>query len=142
MKKGNSTRLIYGIGLILVAVAFVLPIIDLGLLGELNGFEIGKILGSFKSSCQVALIAVFGFAVLGAVGSFLPKMKILDLVSFIGLIASAIFFFVSLGVKSNAKAPSWLTDFALDICGIGFYVLLGGLVVAIVGFVLSLGKKR
>lgn len=145
MKGKFPVRAIYGIGLACIAVGFAMPLLDLWITKP-NGFEIFELLDAFKSGIEIAGYVLFGCACVGAVCAFVPKLKTVDLVSFIGIVGSLVYVLIRLGVKvggkSSGKTPSFITDFAFDMLEPGAFVLIIGLILAIIGFVMSLGKKR
>lgn len=141
MKKIFSS--FFGIGMLLIGIGFALPMIDFGLFGSINGFKLANTFGKFNQLLQYVLYGIFIFACVGGILSFIQKTKAVSIISFIIVIAGFIFTAFELGAnKVNvSKIPNFVTNFALDMLAPGAIILAIGVVVSIIGFIFSLGKK-
>ena len=84
MKHNSVLRFVYGLGLIVAAVGFAMPLIDLGIFGgTFNGFQIAKLLDTVP---QICLYALFGLCCVGGILAFIPKTSKIDILIFLLLI--------------------------------------------------------
>jgi len=125
-KKKNSMSLLYLIGMIAVVVGCFLPIIEvkLGPLGSIKTNVI-RAFQSLDSANSWWQLLMFVAAIVGAVLS-LVSVKNGNLIKLVALIASIVgglIFFVDAG----------FFDYFFKIVGIGFFVIIGGWVVALIG---------
>ncbi|MBP5251501.1 MAG: hypothetical protein J6Z17_03700 [Treponema sp.] len=123
MSKGKNLPLFYLIGMAAVIVGSFLPIISvLGL-----KFTVLDAFGSLKTLRSVMALIMFVAAIVGVVFCFLGS-KNGALIKTVALFASII-----CGVIFFAKAGFF--DGWFDVVGIGFYVIVAGWIVAVIGFV-------
>ncbi|MCR4939743.1 MAG: hypothetical protein K5930_06500 [Treponemataceae bacterium] len=149
MKRNSVMRYVYGLGLIIAAVGFALPIIDLGIFGgKFNGFQIADFLGKMPKIC---LYVLFGLFCLGGILAFVPKLKKIDLLVFLLIIidvAAMVFSFT--GGKSSGNSVlgdlfgDSIANLVLDLLQPGAWMLIIGFALALIAFILGFfvkGKK-
>jgi len=153
--KNTIARMIYGAGMLIAAIGFLLPMLNFGIFGTVNGFQLAKTLGKFKDAIQFFLIAMFVIMCIAAVVAFIPNLQIADWGTFGLFILNVIIFLINLGAfknsgkpknhhKSNFKmpVPDFVKDFGKNIAfntiKPGFYLLIIGIIIAIVGIVLTI----
>lgn len=133
MGKKSSLPIIYLIGMALVAIGFCCPMFSGKLLGSSNGFKFIN----FDNSGFVTIGALLIFigAIVGIVGCFLPKLSILKLVGLAVSVVGGIILIV--GFTTNGGIYKAIGKGFLKHATFGFYMIVAGWVVAIVGFVLK-----
>ncbi len=145
MKKSSVMRYVYGIGLIVAAIGFALPIIDLGLLGSYNGFQIANGLKTLPQICVYVLFALF---CIGGILAFVPKTSKYDAIVFllilIDIVAVVLYFVIgksggNSGIFANIGAAigKGIAKFIFNSLAAGAWIFIIGFVVAIVGFILK-----
>lgn len=131
MGKKSSLPIIYLIGMALVAIGFCCPMFSGKILGSSNGFNFIN----FKNSSFVTIgaLLVFVGAIAGILGCFIPSLSILKMV---GLIVSVIGgVILVIGFTTNGGVYKAIGKGFLKHASFGFYMLIAGWVLAIVGFV-------
>lgn len=128
MAKKTSLNLLYLIGMALVVLGFCMPMFS-GFLGSANGFQFINFKNSGFVTIGALLVIVGGIA--GLAACFLPQLSgmkfIFLLVSIIGGVILVVGFLTNGGIyKAIGKGIIKHATF-------GFYCLLAGWVVAIVG---------
>ena len=128
-----SMRIISKVGLLLVVIGFFMPITC-----NMNGFKLVENSSNYGGSAilTMGLYGIFVFSCMGCVLLLLLLMKKaisykLDWVAIIGVAASVIVVFAKIDNSiGRTKYQS------------GAYLIIAGLIVAIVFAILALGKKR
>lgn len=149
MRRSTVMQYVYGLGLILAAIGFVMPVIDLGLFGgKFNGFQIANFIGKMP---QVCLYVLFGLFCIGGIVAFVPKMRKIDLLVFLLIIIDIVAMVFSFtGGKSGGSSligdlfGDSIAKLVLDLMQPGAWILIIGFVLALVAFILKLfvkGKK-
>ena len=131
-KKGVSLPLIYLIGVLLVAIGFCCPMIK-GLFGSsANGFDFIK---NAKEGSFVAIgaILIIVGAILGIVACFVPQLKGLKLIFALVILAGAIILII--GFTTNGRIYKAIGKHLLKNALVGFYMVVAGIVVSILGAV-------
>ena len=141
MKRSSTMRYVYGLGLIVAAIGFILPIIDAGIFGTMNGFDLAN---SLKVLPQICLYVLFGLFCVGGIIAFIPKFKKYDSLAFlliiIDIVAIVLYFIIGNSGGSSALGDlfgSSIRKLIMDLLGVGAWILLVGFIVAIVGFILK-----
>ena len=131
MAKKKSLPLIYLIGMALVVIGFCCPVFDL-FLGTLNGFDFINF-DNFVTTSIAALLIIVG-AVLGLVFCFVggKNSGMLKLVGLIATIAGGVVLII--GYSDNMFSKG-IGKFFIDIATYGFYMVIAGWIVALVGWV-------
>ena len=142
MKRSSTMRYVYGLGLIVAAIGFILPIISVNLLvttANYNGFQLAN---SLKVLPQICLYILFGLFCIGGIIAFIPKFKKYDSIVFLlilaDIVAVVLYFIIgkSGGILGDLIGKS-IKSIIFDILGVGAWILLIGFIVAIVGFILK-----
>ena len=131
MGKKSSLPIIYLISMALVVIGFCCPMFSGKILGSSNGFNFIN----FKNSSFVTIGALLVFigAIAGILGCFIPSLSILKMV---GLIASVIGgVILVIGFTTNGGIYKAIGKGFIKHAAFGFYMLVAGWVLAIVGFV-------
>lgn len=141
MRRSSVMRYVYGVALIAAAIGFALPIIDAGLLGSYNGFQLGKMLGTVPQICFYVMFALF---CIGGIIAFVPKTTKYDLLFFcliiIDIVSMVIYF---LAGKKGGSSALWnifgesITKLIFNLLQPGAWIFAIGFVVAIVAFILK-----
>ena len=141
MKRSSAMRYVYGLGLIVAAIGFVLPIVDIGIFGTLNGFDVANTL---KVLPQICLYVLFGLFCIGGIIAFVPKCKKYDSLAFlliiVDIVAIVLYFVIGNSGGSSVIGElfgSSIKKLIMDLLGVGAWILLIGFIVAIVGFILK-----
>ena len=131
MAKKGSLPLIYMIGMALVVVGFICPVFDF-FIGTLNGFDFINF-KDFGTTTIGALLIIVG-AVLGLVFCFVggKNSGMLKLVGLLVSIAGGVVLIIS---YSGDVFSEGIGKFFIDVATYGFYMILAGWVVALVGWV-------
>lgn len=135
-KKGSSVSLLYVIGMALAVVGFFLPMFK-GLFGSTaNGFSFIKNIDNGGFAAIGALVIFIGavvglvWAVLPMVGIKLPASDLVKLLAVLALVVGIVILFVGFTQSKVYKAVAkGLFKHAMY----GFYVLVAGIVLAVVG---------
>ena len=129
MAKKSGLPLIYLIGMALVAVGFCLPVFDL-FIGTLNGFDFIN----FKEfgMTTIGALLIFGGAIVGLVSCFVKKGGTLKLV---GLALSILGGVVLIIGYSDNMFSKGIGKFFIDVATYGFYMILAGWILGLVGYV-------
>lgn len=126
-KKKSSTGLLYLIGMIAVVVGCFLPIIEvnLGFLGSIKTNVI-KAFQSLNTANSWYQLIMFVAAIAGVVFCFLggKNSGLIKLIALVATIVAGIIFFVNAG----------FFDHFFKIVGVGFFVIIGGWIVAAIGY--------
>lgn len=132
-KKKVSLPIIYLIGMALVAIGFCCPMFSGKILGSSNGFSFIN----FDNSGFVTIgaILVFVGAIVGIVGCFLPNLSILKLVGLCVSIVGGVILVI--GFTTNGGIYKAIGKGFLKHATFGFYMIVAGWVVALVGFILK-----
>ena len=129
MSRKSGSLPLYLIGMILVAVGFFLPIFKVSIgpfSGSTNGFDL---VGNGNSMMKIAALLVFAGAVVGVICSFINKGGLLKLLALIVSIAGGLYCFFN----TSSTAHSIL----FKIVGVGFYLIIAGWVIALLGYLAS-----
>lgn len=130
-KKSKKAKLpiIYLIGMLAVIVGFICPMFDIKI-AVANGFDFID----FKSSSFVSIgaILIFAGAVAGVIAAFLPKMKMLKVIGLVVTIIGGIILVI--GFTTNGGVYKMIGKALFKTATYGFYIVLAGWVVALVGF--------
>ncbi|MBQ0003261.1 MAG: hypothetical protein KBT21_06965 [Treponema sp.] len=128
MAKKTSLNLLYLIGMALVVIGFCLPMFS-GFLGSSNGFKFIN----FKNSGFVTIGALFIIVggIAGLAACFLPQLSGLKFVFLLLSIVGGVILVV--GFLTNGGIYKAIGKGILKHATVGFYCLLAGWVVAIVG---------
>ena len=129
-KKVSAIGYLYLIGMALVAIGFCCPMIK-GLFGSsANGFDFIK---NAKDGSFVAIgaILIFAGAVAGIVACFVPQLKGLKLIFALCVLAGAIILVI--GFTTNGGLYKKIGKHLLKNALFGFYMVVVGIVVAVVG---------
>ena len=133
MAKKKSLPLIYLIGMALVIVGFVCPIFEISFFGlasaSSNGFDFINF-DNFGTTSIAALLIIVG-AVLGLVSCFVKKGGLLKLLGLVISIAGGVLLIISYSDNMFAKG---IGKFFVDIATYGFYMILGGWILGLVGY--------
>ena len=128
MAKKKSLPLIYLIGMALIIVGFVCPIFDF-FLGTLNGFDFINF-DNFGTTTIAALL-IIGGAVLGVISCFVKKGGLLKLLGIVLSIAGGVLLVIAYSDNMFSKG---IGKFFIDIATYGFYMILGGWMLGLVGY--------
>ena len=133
MAKKGSLPLIYLIGMALVVIGFICPMFDL-FIGTLNGFDFINF-KEFGITTIGALLIIAG-AVLGLVFCFVggKNSGMLKLVGLLVSIAGGVVLII--GYSDNMFSKG-IGKFLIDIATYGFYMILAGWIVGVVGYVMK-----
>lgn len=133
MAKKGSLPLIYMIGMALVVVGFICPVFDF-FIGTLNGFDFINF-KDFGTTSIGALLIIIG-AVLGLVFCFVggKNSGMLKLVGLLVSIAGGVVLIIS---YSGDVFSEGIGKFFIDVATYGFYMILAGWVVGVVGYVMK-----
>lgn len=135
-KKGNKLSLLYLIGMALVVVGFICPMFQISFFGlgsaSSNGFDFINF-DNFGFT-TIGAILIFAGAVLGLVFCFVggKNSGMLKLVGLIATIAGGVV--LILGYSDNMFSKG-IGKFFIDIATYGFYMIIIGWIVALVGWV-------
>lgn len=135
-KKGNKLSLLYLIGMALVVVGFICPMFQISFFGlgsaSSNGFDFINF-DNFGFTTIGAML-IFAGAVLGLVFCFVggKNSGMLKLVGLIATIAGGVV--LILGYSDNMFSKG-IGKFFIDIATYGFYMIIIGWIVALVGWV-------
>ena len=131
MAKKGSLPLIYMIGMALVVVGFICPVFDF-FIGTLNGFDFINF-KDFGTTTIGALLIIVG-AVLGLVFCFVggKNSGMLKLVGLLVSIAGGVVLIIS---YSGDVFSEGIGKFFIDVATYGFYMILAGWIVGVVGWV-------
>ena len=135
-KKGNKLSLLYLIGMALVVVGFICPMFQISFFGlgsaSSNGFDFINF-DNFGFT-TIGAILIFAGAVLGLVFCFVGGKNggMLKLVGLIATIAGGVV--LILGYSDNMFSKG-IGKFFIDIATYGFYMIIVGWIVALVGWV-------
>ena len=132
MGKKSSLPLIYLIGVLLVAIGFWCPMIK-GLFGSsANGFDFIR---NAKEGSFVAIgaILIIAGAILGIVACFVPQLSGLKLIFALVCLAGAIVLII--GFTTNGGLYKAIGKQLLKRALFGFYMVVGGIVLAVAGAV-------
>ena len=131
-KKSSKTPMLYVIGMLVIVIGFFCPMFKTGLGSGSNGFKF--ITGDNFGFVNIGALLILVGAILGLVISFvkLPKIDIPTIVPIIVSIAGGLILVI--GFNDNAIYKFIGKQF-LKYAYIGFYSILIGWVVSIVGFV-------
>jgi len=129
-----SMRIISKVGLLLVVIGFFMPITC-----NMNGFKLAENSSNYGGSAilTIGLYGIFVFSCMGCVLLLLLLMKKaisykLDWVAIIGVAASVIVVFAKIGSKDILGRNKYQS---------GAYLIIAGLIVAVVFAILALVKK-
>ena len=133
MAKKGSLPLIYMIGMALVVIGFICPVFDF-FIGTLNGFDFINF-KDFGTTTIGALLIIIG-AVLGLVFCFVggKNSGMLKLVGLLVSIAGGVVLII--GYSDNMFSKG-IGKFLVDIATYGFYMILAGWIVGVVGYVMK-----
>ena len=133
MAKKGSLPLIYMIGMALVVVGFICPVFDF-FIGTLNGFDFINF-KDFGTTSIGALLIIIG-AVLGLVFCFVggKNSGMLKLVGLLVSIAGGVVLIIS---YSGDVFSEGIGKFFIEVATYGFYMILAGWVVGVVGYVMK-----
>ena len=133
MAKKWSLPLIYLIGMALVVIGFICPMFDL-FIGTLNGFDFINF-KEFGITTIGALLIIAG-AVLGLVFCFVggKNSGMLKLVGLLVSIAGGVVLII--GYSDNMFSRG-IGKFFVDVATYGFYMILAGWIVGVVGYVMK-----
>lgn len=133
MAKKGSLPLIYMIGMALVVVGFICPVFDF-FIGTLNGFDFINF-KDFGTTSIGALLIIIG-AVLGLVFCFVggKNSGMLKLVGLLVSIAGGVVLIIS---YSGDVFSEGIGKFFIDVATYGFYMILAGWIVGVVGYVMK-----
>ena len=129
-KKVSVLSYLYLIGMALVAIGFCCPMIK-GLFGtSANGFDF---ISNAKDGSFVAIgsILIIAGAIAGIVACFVPQLKGLKLIFAIAVLAGAIILVI--GFTTNGGIYKAIGKHLLKNAMFGFYLVVVGIVVAVVG---------
>lgn len=135
-KKSNKLSLLYLIGMALVVVGFICPMFQISFFGlgsaSSNGFDFINF-DNFGFT-TIGAILIFAGAVLGLVFCFVggKNSGMLKLVGLIATIAGGVV--LILGYSDNMFSKG-IGKFFIDIATYGFYMIIVGWIVALVGWV-------
>ena len=131
MAKKRGLPLIYLIGMALVVVGFICPVFDF-FIGTLNGFDFIN----FKEFgiTTIGAILIIAGAILGLVFCFVggKNSGMLKLVGLIVTIAGGVVLIIGYSGDAFSKG---IGKFFVDVATYGFYMILAGWIVALVGFI-------
>lgn len=133
MGKKVSLPIIFLIGMALVAIGFCCPMFK-GIFGSTaNGFKFIN----FDNSGFVTIgaLLVFVGAIVGIVGCFLPNLSILKLVGLIVSIVGGVVLVI--GFTTNGGVYKAIGKGFLKHATFGFYMVVAGWIVALVGYVMK-----
>lgn len=133
MAKKGSLPLIYLIGMALVVIGFICPVFDF-FIGTLNGFDFINF-KDFGTTSIGALLTIIG-AVLGLVFCFVggKNSGMLKLVGLLVSIAGGVVLIIS---YSGDVFSEGIGKFFIDVATYGFYMILAGWIVGVVGYVMK-----
>ena len=133
MAKKGSLPLIYLIGMALVVIGFICPMFDL-FIGTLNGLDFINF-KEFGITTIGALLIIAG-AVLGLVFCFVggKNSGMLKLVGLLVSIAGGVVLII--GYSDNMFSRG-IGKFFIDVATYGFYMILAGWIVGVVGYVMK-----
>lgn len=133
MAKKGSLPLIYMIGMALVVIGFICPVFDF-FIGTLNGFDFINF-KDFGTTTIGALLIIIG-AVLGLVFCFVggKNSGMLKLVGLLVSIAGGVVLIIS---YSGDVFSEGIGKFFIEVATYGFYMILAGWVVGVVGYVMK-----
>lgn len=133
MAKKGSLPLIYMIGMALVVIGFICPVFDF-FIGTLNGFDFINF-KDFGTTSIGALLIIIG-AVLGLVFCFVggKNSGMLKLVGLLVSIAGGVVLIIS---YSGDVFSEGIGKFFIEVATYGFYMILAGWIVGVVGYVMK-----
>ena len=129
-KNNSSMNLLFVIGLAVTAIGFLLPIFKVSFgpfSGSTNGFDL---VGKGDSIMKIAALLVFVGAIAGIVFNFLnvgSNQKLFMLVALIVSIVGGLYCFFN--TSSTAH------NILFKIVSVGFWMIVAGWVIAIIGYV-------
>lgn len=140
-KKSSSISLVYGIGMLLAAIGFCLPIFQFKFLGShtITGWDL---VGDGDTAIKIFTLLIFVGAAAGVAAAFLnnPLLKI------IALAVSIISFIIVVIMMCNSDSASLIKGLNLGKKAaekvfkslyVGAYMIFGGWIVAIAGIALK-----
>ena len=134
MASKNRMNLIYIIGCALVVLGFCTPIFKFPIIGGINGFNVVKTYNNNGATLEmICSVLILAAAVCGIILDYFTGNFLGDLVTIAVSALSGIIIFMNtseLGAKLAGKCTN-----------IGFYLLIAGWIVAIVGLALKKIKK-
>ena len=141
-KKSSSISLVYGLGMLLAAIGFCLPIFQFKFLGThaYTGFDL---VGDGDTAAKIFTLLVFVGAVCGVVAAFLPKVSILKPIA---LAVSFVSFVIVIIMMCNSDGASFLRSVNLGKKAAesvfkslydGAYMIFAGWIVACAGLFLK-----
>lgn len=136
-KRKASMPMLYCIGMLVTAIGFVLPIFRKAVdafgkttvLFSINGFDL---VGDGDSTMKIMALLIFIGAVLGVILALLPKVpqaKIIQLIAIVISVVGGLYCFFNVG--------DFIKDAAAKCLFAGFYMIVAGWVVALVGWILN-----
>lgn len=142
--KSKSMSFIYGIGMLLAAIGFCLPIFQFKFIGTTNisGFDL---VGDGNTAIKIFTLLIFIGAVVGVIAAFVPLPQA-KLIKIIALAVSVISFAIVLIMLGNSDGASIVKGLGLGKSAneaifkhlyVGAYMILGGWILGIVGLVLN-----
>lgn len=133
MAKKLSLPLIYMIGMALVVIGFICPVFDFWLV-KANGFDFIDF-NNFGTTTIGALLIIIG-AVLGLVFCFVGG-KNSGMLKLVGLLVSIAGGVVLIIGYSGDVFSEGIGKFFVDVATYGFYMILAGWIVGVVGYVMK-----
>ena len=130
MAKKGSLPLIYMIGMALVVIGFICPVFDL-FIGTLNGFDFINFNNLSVDIETIGALLIFFGGILGIIFYFLDKKKTktYKLVALILSLLGGTFLLIA----NKGFFDAGLGDFFLDIATWGFYFIIIGWILGIIG---------
>ena len=136
-KRKASIPMLYCIGMLITVVGYILPIfrktIDaFGKTAVLFFFFFFDLVGVGDSILKIMAILFFFGAVLGIVLALIPKLpqaKIIQLIAIVITVVGGLYCFFNVG--------DFVKDAAAKCLFVGFYMIVAGWVVALVGWILN-----
>ena len=123
MSKKAGISYLYVIGMALTAIGFLMPIMKFPIFGTVNGFGL---VGKGDSIIKFAALLVFAGAVAGVIINFLANTSTYKLVALVVSIVGGLYVFFN--------TSSSITKFAGNHLAAGFFLIIGGWIIAIVSF--------
>ena len=134
-KKTKKAKLpiVYIIGMAAVIIGFICPMFNFLSIKSSNGFDFIDF--SSSSFVSIGAILIFAGAVLGIIGAFLSKAKMLKAIGlFITIIGGII---LVIGFTTNGGIYKAIGKALFKSATYGFYIILVGWVVSVVGFAMN-----
>lgn len=141
-KKSPSMNLIYGIGMLLVAIGFCLPIFSGKLIGSHSGWDL---VGDGNTTIKIFTLLIFIGGVVGVVAAFFPIPQA-KLIKIIALAVSIISFIIVIIMLCDSKTAEFIkaigagkktNEWIFKSLYVGAYMIFVGWVVSITGLVLK-----